>query len=351
MTLLYTICGWPLGWVMWLCYKVVPVYGIALILFTIITRLILVPLSIKQKKASAKMAIFQPKVNEINKKYANNKEKQQEALMQLYEEEHYNPMSSCLPSLIQFPILFGLIDVIYKPLTYLLRVPKAALEAFMQVGEKAGIAVNTLSSQIFVLNKFKEAPDLFSGLDAETISHISSLDMNFLGMDLTAIPKLAFTVDGKFNWLILVPIASGVAALVHSMYTMRSTQAPGQETNSTMKMMMFGMPVFSLIIAFQFPVGLSFYWTLSSVIMLIQEIVLNIWYSPAKLTAKMEAEAEEKKRLKKEAREKAKTEAKETGKQTLSAKELDKKRLAEARRRDAEKYGEEYVEVTDEDLK
>lgn len=327
MELLYTICGWPLGWIMWLCYKIVPIYGIALILFTVITRAILVPLSIKQKKASAKMAIFQPKVNEINKKYANNKEKQQEALMKLYEEEHYNPMSSCLPSLIQFPILFGLIDVIYKPLTYILRIPQEALTAFMNIGKDLGIQTNMLSSQFNVMGEFHKNPDAFAAIDSQIISQINSLDMHFLGIDFTKVPELKLMVEGGFNWLILVPIASGVAALVHSIYTMRTNQAPGQEANSTMKMMMFGMPIFSLIIAFQFLVGLSFYWTLSSVLMLVQEILLNIWYSPAKLTAKIEAEEEEKSVLKKRPVKRLKSRLKKPASRCFRQKSLTKSAL------------------------
>ena len=90
--------GIPLGWIMWLLYKVIPNYGIVLILFTILVKAALFPLSIKQQKSTAKMAVFQPKIDEINKKYANNKQKQQEEMMKLYEAHGYNPMSGWLPA-------------------------------------------------------------------------------------------------------------------------------------------------------------------------------------------------------------------------------------------------------------
>ena len=125
--------GTPLGWIMWLLYQVIRNYGIVLILFTILVKAALFPLSVKQQKSSAKMAIFQPKIAEIQKKYANNKQKQQEEMMKLYEAHGYNPMSGCLPLLIQFPILFGIIDVVYNPLTHILRIPKDTIASAVEI--------------------------------------------------------------------------------------------------------------------------------------------------------------------------------------------------------------------------
>ncbi|MCI5802015.1 MAG: YidC/Oxa1 family membrane protein insertase, partial [Oscillospiraceae bacterium] len=127
MELINSIFGWPLGWIMWFCYLVVRNYGIALILFTLLTKLMLLPFAVKQQKSTIKMAIFKPKMDAIQKAYGNNKEKLNEELMKLYEKEGYNPMSGCMPMLIQFPILFGLIDVVYKPLTHILRLSSAEI--------------------------------------------------------------------------------------------------------------------------------------------------------------------------------------------------------------------------------
>lgn len=87
MNFITDILGWPLGIIMWLCYSLVQNYGIALLIFTIITRFALFPISIKQQKTSAKMAAFTPKLKELQKKYANNKQKLQEETMKLYEKE------------------------------------------------------------------------------------------------------------------------------------------------------------------------------------------------------------------------------------------------------------------------
>ena len=374
MQFINTIFGIPLGWIMWACFKVVPMYGIALILFTLITKALLFPLSVKQKKASAKMAIFQPKINEIQKKYKD-KEKQQEAMMKLYEEEGYNPMSSCLPLLIQFPILFGLIDVIYKPLTHLLRFPKEILAQINEVATGLGINVTMYQSQISIVGEFHKNPEAFAAIAPEYLAKLSSLNLTFLGLDFTATPKLSLWLDGTqasgLNWLILLPILSGVAALVQSLYSMKANQVPGQPQagGGSMKIMMYIMPLFSVFIAFSFPAALSFYWTLSSVIALVQDMVLNKFYNPTRMIEIAEKEKEERKEKRKKLREQAAVykayksggtlpsgdaevaKPEELTEEGLTKKELDRKRLAEARKRDAEKYGEVYVDVTDEDLK
>lgn len=371
MNFIYEIFGYPLGWIMWLCYKVIPYYGFALILFTILIRGAMFPLAIKQKRSTAKMALFQPKIAEIQKKFATDKQKQQEATMKLYEEEGYNPMGSCLPSLVQFVILFGLIDVIYKPITHLLRFPADVITKVSDIAKGHSINVTQLQWQINSMGDFVKDPSAYSGIGEPYFQQLSSLNMHFMGMDFTQIPKLALTVDGSFNWLILLPLASGVAALVQSIYSMRVNKMPGQEGNpagNSMKIMMYIMPIFSVFIAFSFPAGLSFYWTLSSLLMLLQEFILNKVYNPAKMLEKLQAEQEAKKALRKEMKKNSSgmqnarrlpeatkhetaAEPEPMNEAALTQKELDRKRLAEARRRDAEKYGEAYVEVDDDDLK
>lgn len=91
------LIGYPLGWIMWAVYALVKNYGVAILIFTFIVRLILFPLSVKQQKSTAAMAAFQPKLDKLKKQYANNPNKLQEEQMKLYAEENINPMASCLP--------------------------------------------------------------------------------------------------------------------------------------------------------------------------------------------------------------------------------------------------------------
>lgn len=377
------IIGWPLGWVMWIGYQVFRNYGVALIFFTFVTKMIMFPLTLKQQKSSVKMALIKPKLDNIQKKYANNKEKLNEEMMKLYQEEGYNPMSGCLPLLIQFPILFGLINVVYNPLTHIIRLSKDVIEQGLEIAKgMEGILVNASMPQISIIQGVKIQPELFSALfSPEQIQRISNFNMSFFGIDLTAVPTMAF------NPLIIIPILSGVTSFLISIQSMRQagTTAAG-ETGNTMKGMMYIMPIFSLIFCFQVPAGVGLYWVISNVLSYIQSMYMNKKYNPQEMAEKARAEqealeeAERQERLenrKKARKEMAEYQAEveaaaqaskgkkkkapdieepqapdeETLKKGMTAKEINRMKLAAARKRDAEKYGEEYVEVTDDDLR
>jgi YidC/Oxa1 family membrane protein insertase len=117
----------PLGWIMKGLYYVVKNYGIALLLFTFVTRLIVFPLAIKQQKSTAKMALLTPELEKIKKKYGKNQQKMQEEQMALYAKTGINPMASCLPMIVTMVILFALIPIIYGPLTYISNADKDEL--------------------------------------------------------------------------------------------------------------------------------------------------------------------------------------------------------------------------------
>lgn len=355
MQWLNVIFGYPLGWIMWLCYKVLPIYGIALILFTVITRAILVPFSIKQQKSMVKMQIFRPRMEEIQKKYANNKEKMNEELMKLYQEEGYNPMSGCLPMVIQFPILFGLIDVIYKPMTHILRmgndlIHQAATIAAPILNVEAASLAKDYSSQLKIIGAAQQNPDAFSALPG-FMDSVSTLNLHFLGIDLTQTPTLAL------NMLILIPILSGVTSLFVSFFTMKQTSSAAGNNNQMAGMskgMIFMMPVMSTWFAFILPAGVGIYWIISNILMAVQTWLLNKFMNPAELAEQAKAEYEAKKEADRQKRIEAKKKRKEQGlpdDESISDKERNRQKLAAARKRDAEKYGEEYKEVTDEDLK
>ena len=362
MNWLTNLIGIPLGWIMWLMYSVIQNYGIVLILFTILVKALMVPLSIKQQKATAKMSVFQPKIQEIQKKYEKNKEKQQEELMKLYETHGYNPMSGCLPMLLPLVILFGLIDVIYRPLTYILHIGSDTITKATSILSGMGIEtagrpelhIITHIGDIIAKNS-QLAVDNISKIDVGILEKIQNFDYSLFGIDLSVVPTWAW------NWFLLVPILSGVTAFLSSMISVKMNPATNQQASGmgAMKTMMYVMPLFSVWITFSFPVGVGIYWILSNLLSGIQSVILYKLYSPEKykkeFEEKMQAEAQ-KKKLERAQRKKIKEMESnepldpETEKMILSEKELNRKRLAEARRRDAEKYGEEYVEVTDKDL-
>ena len=376
--------GIPLGWIMWLLYKVIPSYGVVLILFTILVKVALFPLSVKQQKSTAKMTVFQPKIDEINKKYANNKQKQQEEMMKLYEAHGYNPMSGCLPLLIQFPILFGIIDVVYNPLTHLLRIPKDVLteagEILKTNYQALGQAVGQQQLQIISEMHNPEHVQWFASLGFDFMDKVSNFDYSFFGLDLGQTPTFAL------NWLILVPILSGATSLFVSILSMKMSPNGQQQQGGMMKGMMYGMPLLSVLFAFSLPVGVGIYWIISNLLSGVQSVLLNKLYNPEKYKAEYQAKLEEEEAKRRAEREKrrqrkldrgeelsdedlteeelkkkkvktsARTEEEEKAarakaeEEYLTAKEINRRRLAEARRQDAEKYGEEYAEVTDKDL-
>lgn len=370
------IFGYPLGWIMWLLYQVVHNYGFAIILFTIFTRILLYPLGVKQQKSSARMAQFQPKILALQKKYKNNKQKLQEEQMKLYEQEGMSPMGGgCLPLLIQFPILFGLINVIYNPLLHMLRLPQELITQAEEIAKEVlGSGFIASNAQISVINAVKEFPDKFASLGSDFVNQVANFDMSFFGLNLGAVAPFAW------DPLVIIPILSGITSILAMFISMKFNYMNhvegGNQMKGMTKGMMFIMPVFSLFFAFQVPVGVVLYWIASNILMGVQSIVLYKIYTPEKMEAIFEKEKLKKKGKKKkpsrmqqalknaQAAQAAQAGTAQSNEvieeengmvtykgELITKKELNRRRLAEARRRDAEKYGEEYKEVTDEDLR
>lgn len=357
-----TVFGLPLGYIMWAMYQIVRNYGLAIILFTIVTKLLLIPLSIKQQKSTVKMQLIQPKMQEIQNKYKNNPTKMNEELQALYDRENYSMTAGCLPMLIQFPIIFGLLDVVYRPLTHLLHISKAVMT---QATEIAGGIIGTAATsgyapEIAIFNSIKADPSAYAALGSEVVDKILAFDMHFLGLDLSTFPNQVISfglskeaLASMLNPIILIPILSGLTALFMSLVTMKNATAG--PNNSSMGAMMLMMPLMSLWFTFMVPASAGLYWTISNVVAVCQTMIMNHFWNPKEIAEKMKAEEEARKEQERQQKIEAKKRAKEQGKaeeQTaLSQKEKDRRKLAEARRRNAEKYGDTYVEVTDDDLK
>ena len=338
--------GYPLGWIMWAIYKIIPVYAITLVVFTILIKLCLVPLSINQQKSSVKLAIIKPKVDEIQAKYKNNKEKLNEELQALYARENYGPLSGCLPVLIQFPIIIGLINVIYEPLTHLARVSSDAISQLWTIAGNLGISQTGYAPQIQLLKSVQTNPAAYMSIGEDTINKITSLNLTAFGVDLTVVPK----DEGYLTWYIIVPIISGITAYLSSYIATKTTQTSGNEAGGgAMKGMMLMMPLMSLWFTTLVPLGVGIYWILSNILGLVQSLILNKYYNVKDMAAKYVKEQEEKKEKERQEKIEAKKRAKELGQEiedesALSQKEINRRRLAEARRRNAEKYGDVYSE-------
>ena len=337
----------PLGWVMRSIYDFVLNYGITLILFTLVTKLIMLPLTINQKKSMIRMNAFQPLINNIQKKYANDPAKQQEELARLQKEHNFSMTSGCLPLAIQMPILFGLIEVIYKPLRYIMGVPAAVIGDSKNITELWTMAESIVGSmsrytpQTDIIKAIQQSPASFASLlDADVIAKIQAFDFTFLGMDLTATPSLKV-----FNTLLLIPVFSVIFMFLQQYLTQKLN---GQETNGQMKTMLIFSTGMFLYFSFVIPAGVSIYWIFSSVFAIIQELIVHRFINPEKEKAKIAEEVAEAKRLRKE-QEKQRKEKQKTVKgdkyveeeiEDLDEAEKVRLRLERARALDREKYGE-----------
>lgn len=340
-----TVCGYPFGWLMWAMYHLISNYGVALLLFTLVVKALLYPLALKQQKSTIKMQLFQPKMQEIQTKYKNNPQKQNEELAALYAKENYSPMSGCWPTLIQFPVIFGLLDVVYRPLTHLLRFSGETITALTNVATELGVKLSGYAPQISIYQSVVQNPAAYSTVGADVISKVQGLNMTTFGLDLSSTPNLPW--QGGWNWLVLIPILSGLSAVLSSIISMRNNPGMGNQ-GAGMKGMMLFMPLVSLYFTFLVPAGVGIYWIMSNVFSVIQMIILNKIYNPKEVAEKIKAEQEEREKQERLERIEAKKQAKEAMKSGAAVENTqflsDKDKIKEARRRYAEKYGDKLDE-------
>lgn len=281
----------PFGWILSWCYDIVGNYGWSLVLFTVLTRLILLPLSISQQKGMAKQTRLQPKIKKIQQRYAGNQQKINEEMNALYQREGANPLGAgCLPLAIQLPIMMGLYGVIYRPLSFVLRLPSETVEVLKTAvqnitGEATGRAASAI--ELSVINHADEVIAGLPNLSSDVADKLLNFDFTFLGINMAETPD--FKV---FNLLWLIPVLSGVTSLMTSAlsYFRQRKTNPEMTKNPTMGCMSFGMPLFSVYIAFQFPAGIGIYWTMSNLFMFFQTLVIGHTHSPQKVMAKLMVE-------------------------------------------------------------
>lgn len=281
----------PFGWILSWCYEIVGNYGWSLVLFTVLTRFILLPLSISQQKGMAKQTRLQPKIKKIQQRYAGNQQKINEEMNALYQREGASPLGAgCLPLAIQLPIMMGLYGVIYRPLSYVLHLSKDTVEVLTTAvqnitGEATGRAASAI--ELSVINHAQEVVAGLPTLGADIADKLLNFDFTFLGINMAATPD--FKV---FDTLWLIPVLSGVTSLMTSAlsYFRQRKTNPEMAKNPTMGCMSFGMPLFSVYIAFQFPAGIGIYWTMSNLFMFFQTLVIGHTHSPQKVLAKVMVE-------------------------------------------------------------
>lgn len=340
-TIGYYICV-PFAWLVRLFYNLTNSYGVALILFTLVIKLIMLPFQMKSKKSMMRMSRVSGQMQDLQKRYAKNQAKLQEEMQKLYEEEGVNPMSGCLWSFLPLPILMALYSIIRQPITHFMMLSKDVLQTVVQSVADAGVDL----TNIVMMDKATGAPALKDGLyqmaaygQINLVKAVQKMGLStpdgwfnvnykFLGLDLTATPW-EYVKSFTFTWavigVILIPILAGLSQFVFSKLTMKTQPQADAAGGASMKSMMYMMPLFSVYIAFIMPAALGVYWIAQSVFSLIQEAILNKTFS-AKLSEEEEArfqarQADRQKRMEEARIQERQRKQEEQKKQTLREKQ------------------------------
>ena len=314
-------------------YNLIGNYAVTMVVATLILKLLLFPLAIHQQKSTAKMSVFQPLMNEIQQKYKNDPQKQQEELLRLQQEHGFNPMAGCLPMLLTMLVLFGFLGVVYYPVQYIFGVPADAIQTAC---ESLGIAsANTATMQTALIQAIHNGAVIDpSIISADIVTEIQNFNTMFFGMDMCDIPGFNLTPIAVF------PAVAAITMIVSYIVTQKLSGMGGQMQGS-MKVMMWVMNLMFVSFCFNAPVGFSLYYGVSNIFQMGQSFVMYRIYSPEKFKAQYEAElaakrAERKKKHTVTVEENGKTVTKE-----VNLAEANRLRLELARQREAELYKDE----------
>lgn len=291
----YYICV-PFAWLTRLFYTWTGSYGVALILFTLIVKLVLLPFQLKSKKSMLRMNRMQGKVKDIQTRFANNRERQQQEMADLYAREGVNPMSGCLWSFIPFPILIALYAIIRTPLRYFMSLSTSVIE---EIGTLAGTlgyeASNNTYDQIYLAKFIHDNWSSFEG----KFDGLIDLNYNFLSMDLSAVPKDLFSQFPSGGWpvigIMLMPLISAALQFLMTRISMKTNG--NSNMNGSSKAMLYMMPLMTVWMGYILPAALCVYWIANAAFSCIQEQVLNKHFSKV-----LDREETDKERQKREAR-------------------------------------------------
>lgn len=294
----YYICV-PFAWLTRVFYSLTGSYGLALILFTLVVKLVILPFQLKGKKSMLRMSRMQGKIKDIQTRYANNRQRQQEEMANLYAQEGVNPMSGCLWSFLPFPILIALYAIIRQPLRYLMGLSMDTITAVTDAATKLGYTVAEGSQaaayeQIYLAKFVHQNWESFNG----QFDGLINLDYNFLGMDLASQGSTLFKQITTGGWpvigVLLLPV---IATALQFLMTLISMKSSGNTAGAQGKMMMYLMPLMTLWMGYILPAALCVYWIANTAFSVIQEQVLN-----KRFNAILDREETDKEKAKREAR-------------------------------------------------
>ena len=266
-------------------------YGLAIILFTVLIKIIMLPLSIKQQRTMKKSAKLQEQIKVLQFKYKNDPEKLNREMMDLYKKENMSPFSGCLSTIVQFILLISIFYMVRCPLTDMERIDKTQIDTYVQQLKDNGMSINQAYSEIDIIRELDYLKEKFP--DDQTLDKIN-LNMNFCGLDLSKIPQ-----QNLGDWTVyIIPILYIISTFV-SMRITTSMQKKNKKKDGVIditenkdekeeeknemedameqsnKMMSWMMPIMSVSISLVAPLGLALYWLVNNVLMIGERLVLD----------------------------------------------------------------------------
>ena len=313
----------PFGYVLDFLYQFTTNYGLALILFAIIVRLVLVPINAKSKKSMMKMSRLQPRIQEIQRKYADDKQKQNEAIQKLQQEEGATMgCGGCLWSFVPLLIMLPLYHVVRQPIQYMLHESAETATAIVELIKNAKpeyFGSNSYYDQMVAVSHLGEFAEAIRAAGIEVAERtLESLNFSFLGIDLSQIPNWKIWNWQSFSWnalgAVIIPLLSAGSQVLQMWLSQRSNNsvitnkdgvqdkevAENSQSAQQTKMMMWMMPIMSLWIGFTVPAALSLYWFVGGVVSMIENQIMTNHYRKVydaedalRLQAALEREREE----------------------------------------------------------
>lgn len=325
----------PLGLLLLWIFEHVGSYGLAVILFALLVKLVCIPLAIKGKKNMLAMSALNAEMQQLQKKYANNRVKLNEEMQKLYERHGVNPMSGCLPQFIPLPVMMGLYYAVQQPLKFMMGFGDQVIS---QLAQLVGVNMETAGfyGEITVAEKLGDLFTQNGGVWPESITAITdgagqllNIDFSFLGLNLAQTPSIT---DPSIIWII--PILSGATAFLSSYVMQKMQNTQNSAAAGQMRMLNIMMPLMSLYFGFILPGAIGIYWIFNNVFTCVQEIVLTTYLrgKKEKKDAEENALAAEEKEAKRAAHKAAQIEQAEKARAAAAASEAGKEKAAKKKK-------------------
>ena len=314
----------PFAWLLSFLYDLTRNYGLAMILFAVLVQVVLLPITAKGKKGMMKMSRMQPRIQEIQRKYANDQAKQQEAMQALQREEGGMGCGGCLWSFIPIFILWPLLTMIREPIVYLLGQDADTAAKIVEVIKEAAPGLfgsNEYYNQVIAAQAIPQyAEAIKAAIPGISADVLAGLNFNFIGLNIGNIPTYHLFTATWWIWpnigLFLIPVISAGSQVLQSLISQKmnnsvitnekglqdAEMAKKSQSNQSMKMMIWIMPIMSLIIGFTVPASLSLYWFVGGVVRTVEDVLLTKHYRKIydaedaerlkRYQAELEAEAE-----------------------------------------------------------